>query len=107
VKDEIARLSAEVTQLKRELAEEKAATDDSQVQRELKEEAEARVLQLQDAWERRVDEVNSLRIVRKVYRQSLREAIHLIEQLADQQAMADDWYVEHLNELKTLVNDPD
>ena len=107
MKDEIARLSAEVTQLKRELAEEKAATDDSQVQRELKEEAEARVLQLQDAWERRVDEVNSLRIVRKVYRQSLREAIHLIEQLADQQAMADDWYVEHLNELKTLVNDPD
>lgn len=33
-------------------------------------------------------------------REDMRTAIYLIEGLAQQQAMEDDWYVEKLNELK-------
>ena len=39
---------AEIQRLERQLAEEKAVTDDSQVQRELKEEAQAELLRLRD-----------------------------------------------------------
>jgi hypothetical protein len=39
---------AEIQRLERQLAEEKAVTDDSQVQRELKEEAQAELLRLQE-----------------------------------------------------------
>lgn len=37
-------------------------------------------------------------------REALHEAIELIEGLAQQQAMQDDWYVPKLEELKEILN---